>query len=120
MLISPYRRKKLKVQDMPTLKMNGIMLENVLGVLLDVQLNFKKHVNHIIRSVAHKVYTLGKIRRKLTKKAATDIYKTMILPIMDYGDVFYQAILRKAQSIAKQGYTHNCEHSQKGEHRNRM
>lgn len=120
MLISPYRRKKLKVQDMPTLKMNGIMLENVLGVLLDVQLNFKKHVNHIIRSVAHKVYTLGKIRRKLTKKAATDIYKTMILPIMDYGDVFYQAILRKAQSIAKQGYPHNCKHSQKGEHRNRM
>lgn len=64
--------------------MNGIKLENVnsykyLGVTLDADLNFKQHVNNI------------REKKKKKSKTATDLYKTMSPPLLDYGDVFYQS-----------------------------
>lgn len=56
---------------------------------IDNNLSFKHHVKQIIRNVSHKVYILSKIRDKLTDKAAADVLKVMILPLLDYRDVFY-------------------------------
>lgn len=71
---------------------------------------FKHHVNLIIRNVSHKVYTLSKIRDKLTDKAAADVLKVMIRPMIDYGDVFYLSaptqLLNKLR-VVKQG-NENC------------
>lgn len=60
-LLKPNKKKLL---DQPSLLMNGVELENVtsykyLGVILDVNLNFKQHVNQIIRNVSHKIFVLG-------------------------------------------------------------
>lgn len=92
-----------------------------LGVCIDNKLSFKQHVNQIIRNVSHKVYTLSKIRDRLTDKAAADVLKVMILPIIDYGDVFYlsassqllnrlRVLLNKAMRIvAKTGGRENTD-----------
>ena len=70
---------------------------------LDSSLTFNKHVNNVIQSVAHKIYMLGKIRPYITNNACIQIYKSMILPYIDYGDIIYastnQLNLRKIQSL---------------------
>ena len=73
------------------------------GMTLDSSLSFNKHVNNVIQSVAHKIYMLGKIRPYITNNACIQIYKSMILPYIDYGDIIYastnQLNLRKIQSL---------------------
>ena len=56
-----------------------------------------KHVtpNTTLQIVSAKVYQLRKIRHLLTKKAALMIYKNMILPILEYGDIFMMSATKK-------------------------
>ena len=39
--------------------------------------------------LTHKLYVLSKIRRYITSEACILIFKTMILPIMEYGDIIF-------------------------------
>ena len=82
---------KKKTVDM-ILSLNNIILERVcsykyLGFILDDQLNFNKHVNEMIKIVSHKLYLLSRIRIYLNKKASNIIFKTMVLSIMENGDI---------------------------------
>ena len=60
------------------------------GVTLDEQLNYESHMSQIIKRVSDKLYQLNKIRYFLNTRAALLllVYKNMILPIVEYGDVF--------------------------------
>ena len=60
-----------------------------LGFILDDQLNFNKHMNEMINTVSHKLYLLSRIRRYLTNEACILIFKTMVLSVMEYGDIIY-------------------------------
>ena len=60
-----------------------------LGVTLDKNLKFQKHVKSIIKTLSYQIYLLSKIRPFLTEKAAVLIYKSMVLPYIDYGDTVY-------------------------------
>ena len=60
-----------------------------LGMDLDSKLCFKKHVRRIIASTTGKQFQ--RMRGFLNKKAAIMVYKSMLLPIMEYGDVFLSA-----------------------------
>ena len=59
-----------------------------LGVVLDQHLTFDNHAKYIIDRVAAKVYQFRKLKKFLTNKAALMVYKNMILPIMEYGDIY--------------------------------
>ena len=61
---------------------------NYLGVTLDQHLTFKNHAQHTINKVSAKIYQLRKMRKFLSQRAALLIYKNMILPITEYGDIF--------------------------------
>ena len=72
------------------LKINGKPIEYVfqykyLGITIDEILSFHTHLNNTIKIVAHKIFLLHKIRFY----ASIRIYKTMILPYLDYGDIFF-------------------------------
>ena len=76
------------------LSLNNTTLERVcsykyLGFILDDQLNFNKHMNEMISTVSHKLYLLSRIRRYLNKEACIIIFKTMVLSILEYGDIVY-------------------------------
>ena len=78
------------------LKVNKKNLErvlsyNYLGVMLDPSLTFEKHVTRLIGRVADKIKQLQKMRFFMNVKAATLIYKNMVLPILEYGDIFLSA-----------------------------
>lgn len=108
MSIAPSNNKRMKdnlVRE-NRLHMGETGLEEVtnykyLGVHIDDDLSFNTHVRSVTKNVAHKIHLLSKIRSKLTKKSAMDVYKVMVLPLFDQGDVFYhgtsQANLNKLQ-----------------------
>ena len=60
-----------------------------LGVVLDPTLSYGQHINAVISTVQHKIYLLGKVKRYLNNEVATQIYKSMILPYLDYADVVF-------------------------------
>ena len=78
----------------PKLKITGIPLDFVfqykyLGVTIDEILSFNAHLNNTIKLVAHTNFLLHKIKYYITDEAAIKVYKSMILPYLDYGDIFY-------------------------------
>ena len=66
-----------------------------LGITLDQNLTYETHIASLARTVRHKVYLLRTVRPYLTIYAAMQIYRTMILPIMQYGSALYAAAANK-------------------------
>ena len=74
--------------------LNGDRLEVVnfykyLGVILDNNLTFERHINSIHKTVCFRTYQLSCLKIFLTIKMALNIYKTTILPHFDYADIVY-------------------------------
>ena len=85
--------KKSKNVDM-ILSLNSVILERVcsykyLGFILDDHLNFNKHINSMVSTVSHKLYLLSRIRRYLNNAACISIFKTMVLSVLEYGNIIY-------------------------------
>ena len=59
-----------------------------LGITLDGQLNYNTHVQRVISNVTNKLKQFRRMRFFLNTKAATLVYKNMILPLLEYGDIF--------------------------------
>ena len=78
-----------------------------LGVTLDATLNYNCHLNNCISLASHKIFLLSKIRKYITFEAAKRIYKTMILPTVEYGDILYdgsnQKLLANLQTLQNRG-----------------
>ena len=78
-----------------------------LGITLDEQLNYEKFANSIISRVSDKIYQLRRLRQFLNTRAALLIYKNMILPILEYGDVFISSMTldtrKKIQTLQNRG-----------------
>ena len=68
-----------------------------LGVTLDKGLNFQLHVKNVYNLAAHKIYLLGIIRPYLTIESALFVYKTKVLPYIDYyGNILYHKAHKQA------------------------
>ena len=80
----------------PVICMNNVPLQVVasykyLGVTLDNQLSYNLHVDKLIGTVTAKLKQFQRMRSFLNAKAALMVYKNMLLPILEYGDVFISA-----------------------------
>ena len=89
-------KRFLDVRMLPKITLSGNIIQFVenfkyLGVILDNKLNFRLHAQNIYKLASHKIYVLLKIRPYITEKVASRIYKTKILPYIDYGDIFYMS-----------------------------
>ena len=62
-----------------------------LGVAIDCQLKYNLHVNKIVASVSSKLKQFQRMRTFLNTKAALLVYKSMLLPVLEYGDLFLSA-----------------------------
>lgn len=60
-----------------------------LGVTLDKDLKFDTHINRLVSSCNQKLHTLSKIRKFISEDVSIRIYKSLIMSVKDYGDVFY-------------------------------
>ena len=75
------------------IKFGGVALQMVssymyLGILLDNKLTYNLYVNRIIGSFTAKLKQFRRMRGFLSTKAALMVYKGMLLPILEYGDIF--------------------------------
>ena len=62
-----------------------------LGMLLDKSLSLENHLQKVIQRTTAKMVELRKMRRFLNTQAALMVYKSMILPIIEYGNIFLGA-----------------------------
>ena len=63
-----------------------------LGITLDSTLSFNYHVKTVANMVSYKAVLLGKMRKFLNEEVSLKIYKNMIVPYFDYGDVIYGGV----------------------------
>lgn len=56
-----------------------------LGVALDPQLTMEHHVDGVVNKAKPLLYTLAKLRYYVTWQTSVRIYKTYILPIIEFG-----------------------------------
>ena len=95
-------RVKVNNVELPELYIDGSLIDRArtyayLGIKLDEQLSLETHANLIIKKVTNKVYQLTKMRPFLTKKAALLTYKNMILPVLEFGDIFLHSAPHKVR-----------------------
>ena len=87
-------------------ELNGDILIQVayykyLGVFLDSNLTFNKHVDVSKKLICHKLYMLSKIRKYTDEKTASKIFQSMITPLITYGDIVYTGTTIKNQDKLK-------------------
>ena len=63
-----------------------------LGIELDSHLKFNKHVDYLKRKLYVKMKSLGRIKQFISNDLALDLYRSLILPHIDYGDMIYDAM----------------------------
>ena len=74
-------------------KFGSVPLQSVtsytyLGISLDCSLTYNLYVSKIISSVTSKLKQFRRMRGFLNTRAALMVYKGMLLPILEYGDIF--------------------------------
>ena len=69
-----------------------------LGVDIDRYLNLKSFYDSMYKLVNHKLYLLKLIRPSLTVDAAIAVGKSMILSLIDYGNLFLTSLTQKDQA----------------------
>ena len=78
-----------------------------LGLLLDTDLNFKSLRENLYRRVNLKILFFKKIRKYIDVTMAITIYKSTILPIIEYADFVYdhniKYVSKKLQTLQNQG-----------------
>ena len=93
-----------------TLTLNGGLIYFVddyeyLGVKLDPRLHFDKHMSKVKRNVGEKLHMLSLLRSFITTKCAVSVYKSKILPFIEYGNIVLNACteteLAKLQRMQK-------------------
>lgn len=77
----------------PPIYLNGEEIESVpyfiyLGVTIDLNLNFKKHLDICVRNINRKLFVLRKIRDHMTDRTALIMFKAMVLPYFEFGNIF--------------------------------
>ena len=93
-------RVRLKNTAYPRLYIANVCIELVLqykylGVVMHSHLTFNKHLNNIIKITAYTMNILPKISQYLTETASLTIYKSIILPYFDYGDILLMSSHKK-------------------------
>ena len=63
-----------------------------LGVLIDANLNFKRHVDKLLVKVSKRIGVLGRIRNNLAVDSVNKVYQSLVLPFVDYCNVAWSSI----------------------------
>lgn len=104
--------RRTNIDPFPNLMVNGEQIESVksfnyLGIKIDKSLKMNIHLNNCVRKAYGKLYLLGKVRRYMDSKTALCLFKSMVLPYIEYGNSFLLgsdiAMLNKLQRAQNRG-----------------
>ena len=87
-------KQKVKKSTPLPLYINNVAIDYVtsykyLGITVDQTLSFNLYLNQVIKTVSYKISLLIKIRKYITSKSAIQVYKSMSIPYLDYGDILF-------------------------------
>ena len=68
-----------------------------LGIILDKQLSFTSHITSKLSIVREGIGTLLRLRKYLPRTTLAQIYKTIIRPHLEYGDIIFHQPPRKKE-----------------------
>ncbi len=88
---TPYFRGDTSIN----LSINGELLEQVsvlkyLGIILHSKLTFSQHIDTLLAKSRKRINCLWRVRKCVTKDTALMLYKSLVMPHFDYGDIVYQ------------------------------
>ncbi len=67
-----------------------------LGVILDSELKFTEHVNYLKQKLIGRTKMLGKLHPLIGQELTLELYKSLVLPVIDYADVVYDCLSSKS------------------------
>ncbi len=70
-------------------KLERVSVMKYLGVFLDEHLSFSEHISSVCKKSSKKLSILRKAREFLDRKTSLTLYKSLVVPYMDYCDVVY-------------------------------
>ena len=70
-------------------QLEQVMSYKYLGLILDYRLNFMEHVSRIITKGRQRIGCIGRARKFITAGTALTLNKSMVLPLMDFGDIIF-------------------------------
>ena len=81
-------------QSLQHISIDGFRIKHVtrytyLGVVLEQTLSWNEHVTHLISKAAKKVGVFGRIRQNIITNTANTVYKSFILPVLEYCDTVW-------------------------------
>ena len=84
----------LKRLPKPTVKLKDTTLKQVisykyLGITVDQELNFALHVKELLKNIWFKSLLLYHLQKMMSSKVLLHVYKSYVLPVIDYADVIY-------------------------------
>ena len=60
----------------------------ILGVIFDERLSFKSHINYISKRISDRINFISRLRHRFPLNALNIIFKSIVMPIIDYGIIF--------------------------------
>ena len=80
--------------DLPSSYLNDVSLLELrchshLGIILAPGLSCKPHVEYITKKASHRLGMLQAVKYKLSRTSIDYLYKTLVLSLLDYGNVLY-------------------------------
>ena len=101
---------KRVTSDSIKLYIDGLEIEQVqtqkfLGVIINSQLNWQNHINQVCSKMAKAIGIINKIKCFIDAKTRTNLYCTLVLPYINYGNVVwastYHSKLNKVFKLQK-------------------
>ena len=73
-----------------------------LGLTFDVKLDWKNHVNHICTKASQRVSNIKRIRHLIPRTTAGTLYKSLVRPILEYGDIIFDNTTQAMKKLIDQ------------------
>ena len=92
MLFSARKRDDLQSLNLTvgTEPLEQVSSYKYLGFILDEQLNMESHIENLCCNSHKKLGMLGRIHKYITRNTSLILYKSLLLPILDNGDIIYR------------------------------
>ena len=95
-----------RIVDPPELKIENTIIEyvhefNFLGLIIDKHLSWKSHINYISGKISKTNAIFSKLRHILPKQILVTLYKTLVLPHFNYGNLLWGSLCNNLNKLQK-------------------
>ena len=93
--------------EYPYVVFNGVNVERTiehvhLGLTITSNLSWRKHIFTVINKASRAIHILNFVKHRLPRSGLSSLYKTMILPILEYCDIMYDNCTVRESAILEQ------------------